>query len=72
MNIEFFLLEFNATKIVMWKYHVEESTDGRYNMILGRDPLTALGLDLKFSENVIIGREGPYEGCYTPMVDVRN
>ena len=32
-------------------------------MILGRDLLTALVLDIKFSENVIIGGEGPYEGC---------
>ena len=44
-----------ATKTVTWKCQVDESTNGRYNMILGRDLLTALGLYLKFSENVIIG-----------------
>ena len=41
-------------------------------MILGRDLLTALGTDLKLSENVIIGGEGPYKGCSSPMVDVSN
>ena len=47
-------------------------TSGRYDMILGRDLLTAMGLYLKFSKNVIIGREVPYEGCSAPMVDVSN
>ena len=41
-------------------------------MILGRNLLAALGLDLKFSENVIIGVELPYEGCSEYMVDVSN
>ena len=45
-----------------WKSHVEKPTNGRYDMILGRELLTALGLDLKFYNNVIIGGEGPYEG----------
>ena len=39
-------------------------------MILGRDLLTALVLDLKFPENLIIGGEGPYEGCLAPMSDL--
>ena len=54
-DIDFFLPEFSATKIVTWKSHVDESTNGKYDMILGRDLLTALGLDLNFSDNVIIG-----------------
>ena len=41
-------------------------------MILGRDLLSALGLDLKFSQNLIIGGEGPYEGCLEPMSDFSN
>ena len=41
-------------------------------MILGRDLLTALGLDIKVSENIFIIGEGPYEGCSAPMVDVIN
>ena len=39
-------------------------------MILGIDLLTALGLDLKFSKNTVIGGEGPYKGCYVQMVDI--
>ena len=34
--------------------------------------LTALGLDLNFSENFIVGREVLYKGCSEPMVDVSN
>ena len=56
----------------MWKCHVDESTNGRYDMILGRELLTALRLDLKFDEKVIIGAERPYEGFLSPMVDVIN
>ena len=41
-------------------------------MILNRDLINALGMDLKFSENVIIGGEGPYEGCLGPMADLSN
>ena len=59
VNIEFFLPEFSVTKIVTWECHVNEYTISRYEMILGRDLLTALGLDINFSENVIIGGEGP-------------
>ena len=32
----------------------------------------ALVLDIKFSENIIIGIEVPYKGCLAPMVDVIN
>ena len=63
----FCLPEFSASKIVTWKFHVEESTHGIYHMILGRYLLTVLGLYLRFSENVIIGGEGPYEGCSAQM-----
>ena len=41
-------------------------------MILGRDLLTALGLDIRFSENIIIGGDGTYEGCSVPMVHLKN
>ena len=69
-NVEFCLPEFGATKIVTRKCHITKSSNSRYNMILGRDLLTALGLDLKFSENIILESDGPYKGCSAPMVDV--
>ena len=57
-------------KITTWKYHVDDSTEIRYCMIQGRDPLTALGLDLKFYEHIIIGGDRPHEGKSAPMADV--
>ena len=41
-NIYFNLTEFNATKIVTWKCHVDESTKGQYDVIIGRDLLITL------------------------------
>ena len=41
-------------------------------MILGRYLLTSRGLDLKLSDNILIGGAGPYEGCSSPMVDLSN
>ena len=72
VNVYFCLPEFSATKIVMWKCHVDKSTNGRYDMILGRDLITALVLYLKFSDNFILGGEGSYEGFSAPIVDVNN
>ena len=56
----------------MRKCHVDNSTNGRYDIILGIYLLNALGLDLKFSENIVIGIEVTYEGCSALMVDVSN
>ena len=46
VNIDFCLPEFNATYILTRECHVDESTKGIYDMILGRYLLNALGLDL--------------------------
>ena len=62
VNVDFCLLDFSATKIVMWKCPVNESTNVRYDMTLVRELLTALGTDLDFSDSVTIGGEGSYEG----------
>ena len=39
-------------------------------MILGRNILTDLVLDLKFSEKFVWGGERSYEGCTMPMADI--
>ena len=39
-------------------------------MLLGRDVLIALGLYLKFSENIILEDDGQFKGCSARMVDV--
>ena len=54
------------------KCHIDECNNGRYDTILVRRLVTELGLDLKFSKNVILGGEGPYKGCSEPMVDVNS
>ena len=45
VKINFTLHELNATEIMMWNYHVDDSANGRYYMILGRHLLTALGFN---------------------------
>ena len=39
---------------------MDDYTKGGYSMILGRDLLNTLGLDLKFSGHVIVGNEVTY------------
>ena len=52
------------------KFHVDKKTNSRYDMILGRDLLTSLRLDLKCYQNLIIGDEGLYEGYLAPKADL--
>ena len=49
---------------------MDDSTKGRYDMILGRDLLIDLGLNIKFSDNVIEADDGPLKGSKVPMVDM--
>ena len=41
-NIYFYLPEFRAAKIITRKCHMDESAEGRYNIILGVDVLNVL------------------------------
>ena len=70
VDVYFCLPEFSATKIVSWKFQVDNQTNSRYYMIIVRYLINSLGLDFKFSENIIIGGDGPYQGCSAPMVDL--
>ena len=70
VKIDFTLPELSTTKIVMWSFHADESAKGRYDMILGRYLLTALGSNLKFSDLVIEADYGPFKGSTAPMVDL--
>ena len=65
VDIYLFLPEFSTTKIVTWKCHIDKSTNDRYDMILGRELVVALGMDFKLSENVILSREGPFCQSYS-------
>ena len=70
VKIYFTLPEPSATKIVAWSCHVDDSTKGAYGIILGRDLLTALVLNLKLSEHVIEADGGTLKGSSSPLVDL--
>ena len=53
-----------------WKFHVDESAKGRYGIILGRDLLTELRLNIKISKHVIEADDGPFMVTTSPMVDL--
>ena len=36
VEVDFTLPELSATNVMTWKYHVDDSSKGRYNMILGK------------------------------------
>ena len=49
---------------------MDDSAKDIYDMIVGQDLLTELGLNLKSSEHVIEADDGTFNGCTTPMVDL--
>ena len=55
-NITFMLPLFHKNRDITWKAHVDERnpTGCRYDLIVGRDLMTELGMDLKFSEGTMV------------------
>ena len=50
----FSLPEFHENRVITWKTHLTtDESLGKYDMILGRDALLELGIDLKFSSCTI-------------------
>ena len=47
VKVYFTLPALSATNIMTWKFPVDDSYKGRYNMILGKNILTEIGLNLK-------------------------
>ena len=72
VKIELSLPVLCVTKIVTWKCIVGDSTTGRYDMIIGRDILTKLGIDLKYSTNNIDCGKGPHQGYTAPMENLND
>ena len=68
IKVYFTLPTLSATNFVTWKCHVDDSAKGRHDMILGRDLLTELVLNLKFSRHIIKAYDGPFKGSTIPMV----
>ena len=53
-----------------WDFHVDDLAKGKYDMMLGKDLLIHLVLNLKFSYHVIETNCGPLKGFTEPMVDM--
>ena len=70
VNIYFTLSILSAMNVGTWKFHVNESTKGRYDMILERFLLTELGFNVKLSDHIIEADDGTFKGSTTPMVDL--
>ena len=49
---------------------MDDSAKDRYDMILGQDLLTQLGLNIEFSEHFIKSDDGHFNRSTTPMVDL--
>ena len=70
VKVDFTLPALSATNVVTWNCHLDDSAKGRYNMILGRDILKKLVLNLKWSEHVIEVDDGTFNRSTIPMVDL--
>ena len=58
--------------IMVYKLHIDKSTQNKYGMIFGRYPPNNLGIDIEIYEHTIAGDVVPYEECTAPMVDLNN
>ena len=47
----------------MWEFNLDDSSERRYNMIIGRGVITAIRLNLFVLKNVIDKGGGPFESC---------
>ena len=68
VKIDFSLTGLGATKIVTCNCHVYDTAKIRNDMILRRDILAELGLNMELSDNVIEAYDGPFQGSTAPMV----
>ena len=58
--VKFYLPEFSTQECINWNFHVDNSkhiTKNRYDVILGRDLLEQLPLDIKFSDRTMSWQE---------------
>ena len=61
-DVQFMLPEFHSNRALAWKFVVSNQGLGNYDMILGRDFLEELGIDVKFSS-----MEVEWEGSTIPL-----
>ena len=60
-QVEFKMTEFDVEKVIEWNFHVTPRSFG-YDMIVGRDLLEPLGIDIKYSSKAI-----EWDGISIPM-----
>ena len=63
----FSLTEFSRSKIINWTFKVTDSNDLGYDMVIGRDLMTRLKINLLFEQQIV-----QWEGTQVPMRDFRN
>ena len=49
---------------------MDDSTEDRYDMIIGMDLLTKLGIDINISMNTIDSGKGTHQGFKTPTANL--
>ena len=62
VDAHYMLTEFHEARVIQSRLHVIEGPSSRYDMILGRDVLKELGIDIKFSTETI-----EWDGVSIPM-----
>ena len=70
VQIDFTLPELSEKIIVTCDFHVDDSAKGRYDMILGRYILKALGFNVKLSEHDTKSDYGPLKGSSALMINL--
>ena len=68
VKVDLTLPALSTINVVTWECHVDDSANGRYDMILEKYLLTELVLNLKFSDYVIKAYDGTFKVSTTPMV----
>jgi len=63
-HAQFTIPELHDNRLIEWNVHVTKSL-GAYDMIIGRDVLTDLGIDIRFSNNTV-----EWDNSEIPMKDV--
>ena len=49
----YYIITISGAKIFTWQCHVDDSTSGRNDIIIGRDLITKLVINIKNSKNTI-------------------
>ena len=72
-NIYIVLPKLDATKIISWNFYADDSPGNhKYGMILLRNFVYKLKIELCFSGDTVRGNGGACKGCTVPTKDVKD